>query len=283
MLLIISRNEDRPELESKILAAAFRQSVERGDVEGSRLAHRELVTLLAKRATAGSLTRDSGDHGVDMVFASDNVRDMDLDGLQRAASLEVTPDPVSFAENSPGVLAADEVSVPTNPQTDTAKHKNFDFGDVKSGGNGSHLKDTVNRLVDLANSRSSRQAGTSPPQNSQQVPGAGTDLGAAGATHDFGPNGDFAGSLSQDSLSAAAGDAGVENFAPGSIAENDAKFVPQDHVATVEEIEPSEMVEDFEPGMKAEELEPVVKAEELEPVVKAEELEPVVKAEELEP
>ncbi len=74
MLLIISRNEDRPELESKILAAAFRQSVERGDIDGSRLAHRELVGLLARKAK-GAL---NGADQVETVFASDNVGSMDL-------------------------------------------------------------------------------------------------------------------------------------------------------------------------------------------------------------
>ncbi len=78
MLLIISRNEDRPELESKILAAAFRQSVERGDIDGSRLAHRELVGLLAKKAKAA---KNGGVHEMDRVYASDNVRSMDLRGL----------------------------------------------------------------------------------------------------------------------------------------------------------------------------------------------------------
>ena len=155
MLLIISRNEDRPELESKILAAAFRQSVERGDIDGSRLAHRELVTLLAKRATAGSLAFAPGDHAVDRVFASDNVTEMDLDGISKAATVSqqlATSDLPSKNEN--GKSGSESSS--THGVDSTAKHGNLNFGDVKSRGNGGQINETVNRLVDLANSRKNR-------------------------------------------------------------------------------------------------------------------------------
>lgn len=46
MLLIIDDKEDSINLESKILTAAFKQSVEVGDEEGLRLAHTELCKLL---------------------------------------------------------------------------------------------------------------------------------------------------------------------------------------------------------------------------------------------
>lgn len=46
MLLKMDGKEDDVELASKILAAAFRQSVERGDDEGTQLAHVELCKLL---------------------------------------------------------------------------------------------------------------------------------------------------------------------------------------------------------------------------------------------
>ena len=105
MLLIISRNEDRPELESKILAAAFRQSVERGDIDGSRLAHRELVGLLARTARATDKHVDL----LERIFASDIVP-LDLQALSadkrreaaEAAQLAMKPEPLQseFAEGN---------------------------------------------------------------------------------------------------------------------------------------------------------------------------------------
>lgn len=87
MLLNISRNEDRPELESKILAAAFKQSVERGDIDGSRLAHRELVGLLARKSRSGQSSELEDQ--VDRVFASDNLQVMDLATLVKARAAQL--------------------------------------------------------------------------------------------------------------------------------------------------------------------------------------------------
>jgi hypothetical protein len=112
MLLIISRNEDRPELESKILAAAFRQSVELGDIDGSRLAHRELVGLLARKAQAR--TADKIVDQIERVYASDAVP-LDLQSFgskKEAATSQYTftpetgrePEPVSARVDASPVL-----------------------------------------------------------------------------------------------------------------------------------------------------------------------------------
>lgn len=105
MLLIISRNEDRPELESKILAAAFRQSVERGDIDGSRLAHRELVGLLAKKAKTA---KNGGGQDMERVYASDNVRSMDLRNLILSQKNKVEA-PASDKAKLPAEAAASNV------------------------------------------------------------------------------------------------------------------------------------------------------------------------------
>lgn len=116
MLLIISRNEDRPELESKILAAAFRQSVERGDIDGSRLAHRELVGLLAKKAKTA---KNGGGQETERVYASDNVRSMDLRNLilsqknkveASASDKAKTPSVEAAANNSESISVSEPAS-----------------------------------------------------------------------------------------------------------------------------------------------------------------------------
>lgn len=114
MLLIISRNEDRPELESKILAAAFRQSVENGDINGSRLAHRELVGLLARKSKAAA---NGGEDELQTMFASDNVTGMDLQALvgSRAAAAQLQKKAASVETNGAGDQDASSEWVDMSP------------------------------------------------------------------------------------------------------------------------------------------------------------------------
>lgn len=100
MLLIISSKEDRPELESKILAAAFRQSVERGDIDGSRLAHRELGALLSSKS-AEPVPADNINN-LERVFATDNLQSMDLQNFISSSQAEET---AHLQESRPGSQA----------------------------------------------------------------------------------------------------------------------------------------------------------------------------------